>query len=507
MNYAVGDAAAPEARLRDAESLLRMAAGLGRLGAWRVDLPDGTVTWSAEVCAILEVGPEFRGSAAEALAFFVPEHRARVTAAYRACVERCERYDLELCVVTARGRTAWVRNIGEPECGPDGAVIRVHGALQDITQARRAAEENRQLAERLTTTLEGLTELFFTLDRQWRFTYVNAEAERMLRRPRAELLGAVIWDLFPEGKHQFLPHYEQAMATGRMVEFVAHYAPLDHTVQIRAYPSALGVAVSGRDISARLRAEQQVLRLNTELEARVLARTEELRAANEELEAFSYSIAHDLRGPMNAISAFALVLGEIDGDKLSPRGLSYLDRICAAARQLDGMSGSLLALARLSKAALTRQRVDLSALALDILEGLRERQPGRAVQVEVGPGLHADVDPVLMRQVLENLLGNAWKFTAHAESARIEFGAVQRVAQPPVFFVRDNGAGFDMAYAGRLYQPFGRLHSERDFPGNGVGLAIVHKILHRHDGRIWAESAVSAGTTFFFTFGPGTAAA
>jgi PAS domain S-box-containing protein len=507
MNYAVGDAAAPEARLRDAESLLRLAAGLGRLGAWRVDLPHETVSWSAEVCAIFEVAPDFRCTTAEALDFFVPEDRARLTAAHGACVERGERYDLDLCIVTAQGRTAWVRAIGDPECGPDGAVSGVHGALQDITQARRAADENRQLAERLATSLESLAEVFFILDRQWRFTYVNAEAERIFQRPRGELLGAVIWDLYPEGKQQFHPHYERALATGRMVEFEAHYAPLDHAVQIHAYPSTLGLAVSGRDITARRRAEQQVLRLNSELEARVLARTEELRAANEELEAFSYSIAHDLRGPMNAISAFALVLGEIDGDQLSPRGLSYLNRICAAARQLDAMSDSLLALARLSKAALARKRVDLSALALDILEGLRERQPGRAVQVQVAPGLHDHVDPVLMRQVLENLLGNAWKFTARAESARVEFGAVQPAAQPPVFFVRDNGAGFDMAYAGRLYQPFGRLHSERDFPGNGVGLAIVHKILHRHDGRIWAESAESVGTTFFFTFGPGAAAA
>jgi PAS domain S-box-containing protein len=501
MRYAVANENQPARRLRAAEALLRMAAGLGRLGAWRVE-PDGRTMWSPEVCAIHEVPPGHRCSVAESLSFYAPEDRPTVTRAFEACLQHGQAYDLELRLRTARGNLLWVRAIGEPEFDAQGKVVGVHGALQDITRQKQAAEETRELAERLAVTLESLTEPFYTLDRDWRFTYVNAEAERILQRTRAELLGQVIWERFPETVHTILHReYQRAMATRTTAEFELHYPPLEIWVQVRAYPSQQGLAASFRDITGQRRAQQEVLRLNAELEQRVQARTAELEAANRELDAFAHSIAHDLRSPMAAINAFASVIAEMDGDKLSARGLRYLHRICDAGSQLDAMTDSLLALARLSQTPVHRQAVDLVPIAAAILARLREQDP-RPLDVALPARLPAQADPVLLTQVLENLLGNAWKFTRHTPAPRIEVGAETGPEGECVFFVRDNGPGFDMAHAHRLFEPFFRLHADTEFEGSGIGLATVHRIIRRHDGRIWPDAAEGQGAVFRFTLGP-----
>ena len=257
----------------------------------------------------------------------------------------------------------------------------------------------------------------------------------------------------------------------------------------------LGVAF---DISARKTGEQEILRLNLDLERRVAERTIQLETINKELESFSYSVSHDLRAPLRSIRGFSEVLLDRYADKLDERGREFLKRACESSHHMDLLIEDLIKLSRIGRAELHQQRVDLSFLADSIAADLRAAgPPRRSVKILIAPGLQACGDERLLRIMLENLLRNAWKFTAHQPKAKIEFGRLP--APEGAFFIRDNGAGFDMANASRLFGVFQRLHSASEFPGTGIGLATVQRILNRHGGHAWAESAVGQGATFYFT--------
>jgi signal transduction histidine kinase len=246
---------------------------------------------------------------------------------------------------------------------------------------------------------------------------------------------------------------------------------------------------------------RDIERINREMASEIVVRkrTEEsLSATNKELEAFSYSVAHDLRAPLRSIDGFSLALLEDCGDKLEEEAKDYLGRIRAAAKRMALLIDELLKLARISRGEVHYETVDLSAMATKIIAELKEREPQRQVETVVADAITAIADVSSIRAVLENLLANAWKFTGRQEDARVEFG-VSREDGKQVYFVRDNGAGFDMNYAAKLFGVFQRLHSESEFPGTGIGLAIVQRVIHRHGGRVWAEGAVGKGATFSFT--------
>jgi len=223
-----------------------------------------------------------------------------------------------------------------------------------------------------------------------------------------------------------------------------------------------------------------------------------LRLSNRELEAFSYSVAHDLRAPLRGINGLSKVLLEDLGDRLDDEAKDHLARIAAAAQRMGTLIDALLALSRVTRTELHRESVDLSRLAEAVVHQLRLNEPVRAVDFVNEPGVMADADPPLLRAVLENLLGNAWKFTAKRDRAQIAFGS-ELMGGSRVYYVRDNGAGFDMAYADKLFAPFQRLHTTAEFVGTGVGLATVQRIVDRHGGRIWADGVVGEGATFRFT--------
>lgn len=238
--------------------------------------------------------------------------------------------------------------------------------------------------------------------------------------------------------------------------------------------------------------------LRVELERRVLERTIELEAANLELEAFAYSVSHDLREPLRAIDGFSRALHTDFGHQLDPKGVHYVERVRAGARRMSTLIDDLLQLSRVSRVPMTKDPVDLSALATLVLEELKKSAPERNVVVHVAPGVSARGDTRLLRIVLDNLLDNAWKFTAKREEAHIAFGR-ERSAGEEVFFVRDDGAGFDMAYRDKLFSPFQRLHPTAEFDGTGIGLATVQRIVRRHGGRVWGEGRVDEGAVLFFT--------
>jgi len=241
------------------------------------------------------------------------------------------------------------------------------------------------------------------------------------------------------------------------------------------------------EIEERKRAEEKTLRVNREVVA-----------ANKELEAFSYSVSHDLRAPLRGIDGFSLALLEDYADKLDEKGKDHLHRVRAATQRMGILIDDLLSLSQVTRTGMRLEKADLAAIAQSIAADLQKMQPERRVEFRIAECLEAFVDPHLIRIALENLLGNAWKFTSKRARAAIEFGKTP-VNGASAYFVRDDGAGFDQTYAHRLFGAFQRLHDKSDFPGTGVGLATVQRIIHRHGGRIWAESAVDRGATFYFT--------
>ena len=247
--------------------------------------------------------------------------------------------------------------------------------------------------------------------------------------------------------------------------------------------------------------KNKVERINREMTGEIAERKraeEALEAANKELEAFSYSVSHDLRAPLRGLDGFSQILLEDYADKLDDQGKDYLRRLRGASQRMAQLIDDLLKLSHVTRAELSLEEMDLGALAQEVAEGLRGQDPERSVRFDIAPGLTARADPRLLRVALENLLGNAWKFTGRRAEAHIEFGAAEQDGKP-AYFVRDNGAGFDPAYAGKLFGAFQRLHDAHEFPGTGIGLATVQRVVHKHGGRIWAEGAVDRGATFYFT--------
>jgi light-regulated signal transduction histidine kinase (bacteriophytochrome) len=261
--------------------------------------------------------------------------------------------------------------------------------------------------------------------------------------------------------------------------------------------ATLTALVLAAAVAERKMAEDQFRKLNLELERRVQQRTAQLEGTNKELEAFCYSVSHDLRAPLRTIRGFSEVLLEQYKPQLDARGQDYLRRTCDAGLQMDKLIEDLLKLSRVSRSEIQHADINLSVIAQEIAGELVKTEPGRTVEFAISPSVSASGDERLLRLVIDNLLRNAWKFTRKQPDARIEFGRKNGESSP--FFVRDNGVGFDMAYSAKLFGVFQRLHSAAEFAGSGVGLAIVQRVITRHGGRVWAEAKVNSGATFYFT--------
>ncbi len=255
-----------------------------------------------------------------------------------------------------------------------------------------------------------------------------------------------------------------------------------------------------QEIAARRQAEREILELNRDLEARVLERTRELELANKEMEAFTYSVSHDLRAPLRAIDGFSEALLEDYTDMLDEEGKTYLRYLQDGSRDMSELIEGLLKLSRSTRGELHKEQIDLSGLVKTVVSELRQAEPEQLVTVQVAADMQGDADPRLLKVVLGNLLGNAWKYSSQEEGARIEVGVAEQKGET-VYFVKDNGVGFDIAFVDKLFLPFQRLHRADEFSGTGIGLATVERIIHRHGGRIWAEAAVGEGASFYFTLG------
>lgn len=254
----------------------------------------------------------------------------------------------------------------------------------------------------------------------------------------------------------------------------------------------------GDAVAALINSRNEVRKANADLERRVAERTRQLEAANRELEAFAYAVSHDLRAPLRSMSGFSQILQETAPAALDEKSRHYLQRIQDASLRMSGLIEDLLNLSRIGRSELTARPISLSQIAAEAAAAVRERHPAREVQLEIAPGMDVNADPRLLRIALENLLSNAWKYTARASRAQVTIGT-QAGEHGPVYFVRDNGIGFDMKYADKLFVPFQRLHPETEFPGSGIGLVTIQRIIVRHGGRVWADAKPDEGATFYFT--------
>lgn len=490
-----------------------------RAGVWEWDVASGREVWSPEIYSLVgcdeAAGPL---SAAEVMTRLVhPDDRSFVESVYTKLAtsrETLHYLDIEHRIVRPDGTTVWISSVGSVERDESGQPIRVLSISRDISarkQAEQAQQESAQFIHKMAAVTPDMIYVFA----------VGEERRIYANRSLAEVLGyegvaeedeAALVDRVrhPEDR-------ERGRAYRQALEDLEDHAVAELECRFRRPDGAWGWyllrnAVFARnadgsvrqlvgtvtEITASKRAEDELRRLNAELEQRVAARTAELSLANGELESFVYSVSHDLRAPLRAINCFSGMLADHCGAQLDAEGQHYLERVHAAGKRMGELIDALLTLSRAARGQLSKQRVNMSALARGVATELARSEPDREVDIVIAEGVTATGDPALLRIALENLFGNAWKFTSRRQNARIEFG-VQYGEHGPSYFVRDNGVGFDMEHAARLFAPFQRLHTPEEFPGTGIGLATVQRIIARHDGRVWAESAPGCGATFHFT--------
>ncbi len=479
-------------------TLLEETQSIAHVGGWELDLEKNTLYWTSETYRIHETSPsEYTPTVETAIAFYAPESVSIISSAVNEAIAQGKEFHLELQLITAKGRLIWVETAGKV-IRRDGRVVKVLGVFQDITD-RRGAEALRQSSAYHRSLLEASLDPLVTIDANGKITDVNAATEKVTGRSREELVSTDFSHYFSEPE-KAQAGYRRVFQEGQVTDYALEIRQKDGHLTPVLYNASLyrdgtgkvvGVFAAARDITERKKAEDEIRKLNMELETRVIERTAEL-------EAFAYSVSHDLRSPLRSIDGFSLALLEDYGGKLDDIGKDYLNRVRNATMRMGHLIDDLLKLSRVTRIEMNREQVDLSMVARRIADDLKNRYPERPAQFNIAEGLTAYCDAGLLTIAMENMLSNAWKFSKMAPCTVIEFGATEKNGSR-TFFVQDNGIGFNMNYANKLFNPFQRLHKTEEFPGTGIGLATVKRIINRHGGEVWIEAKEDKGTTVYFT--------
>lgn len=431
---------------------------------------------------------------------------------YRRSIAQREPVRLEITMHDRLGGRRHLELTGCPLFA-DAVFVGYHGVGRDVTrhvEVERALRENQV---RYQEVIESIKEVIFRTDTSGRFTFLNRAWERSFGHPLRDTLTTSIVDYIHADDQGAVVAELARVISGASAAYAGQFRLRAYNGEIRwieatAHPVSRrggasepeGLVGTLLDVTVRKIAEMTLRNLNQELEARVKLRTAELEASNRELEAFSYSVSHDLRAPLRAIEGFATILADELADRLDEEARGHIQRIRKASQRMAQTIDDLLKLAQLARQPLHEETFDLSDLAVQILDELHASDPDRKLALDITPGLIVTADRNLMQVVLENLLGNAWKFSAGRDETRISLSA-ETSRDGRVFCIADNGAGFDMVFANKLFRPFHRLHASSEFPGTGIGLANVHRIIMRHGGRIWATAKPNEGASFYFTLG------
>ncbi len=493
---------------------------MANFGIWEVDLSTNRTLWSKEVYRIHELPLGTEVDVSKGLDFYHPDYKDIISQAVEAAVSQGKSFDLELKLITFEGKERWVRSVGKPTL-KNGIVVALSGFFQDIHLRKEADLENQRARKAYDFALnagnigtwqwnlhdgsliwnESMHRIF-----DWPADVFKGKFEDFADRlhPDDIPLAAKALKTALEGGDKYNIEYRIITRDGK-IRYIAAKADVEHDKQDKAIHITgvcMDITTAKENYFSIKKAEEEIKALNDSLERKVEERTAKLQAVNKELEAFCYSVSHDLRSPLRGISGYTQALKEDYYDLLDEQGKYYIRRTLKGTLRMSQLIEDLLNLSRISRKEINKKATDLSQMVKVVAEEIGERYTGEGAKstfdFHVTSGLLADCDKQLMMILFENLVDNAYKFSANSPQPRIEFGTFLK-GDVQVYFLKDNGVGFDMAFAEKLFGAFQRLHSTKEFKGTGIGLATVKRIVSLHGGNIWAESQPGEGTTFFFT--------
>ena len=494
-------------------SLLKIAGEKAKLGGWSVILGESRSYWSDEVAAIHEMPPGHAPLFEEDISFYAPEWQEKIRKVFTDCAVKGIPYDEEMEIITATGKRVWVRTIGEAVRNDYGKIYKVYGAFQDISGKKMEEAKIREKDLQFRKLSENVPDLIYQFTRRPDGSYFVPVASEGIKNIFGCSPEDVANDFEPIARVLHPDDAERAIAD---IEYSAShltYFTCEFRVQIpgkpvqwiysRSSPEKLkdgSITWFGfnADITYRKEAEEAIRLLNSELEQRVIDRTSQLEAANKELEAFSYSVSHDLRSPLRHIDGFAEILISKYSEQVPEEAKKYLNTIVASAQKMGTLIDDLLSFSRTGRSEMKKSRLKMNQVIEDALTQIKASFADRKIKWDISQLPVVEGDYSLLRQAFVNLLDNAVKYSRTREVAVIKIGYTEE-KKDFIFFIKDNGVGFDMKYADKLFGVFQRLHSSSQFEGTGIGLANVQRIIQRHGGRIWAEAETDKGAVFYFS--------
>lgn len=483
--------------------LLNEMGAIAKIGGWEFNTETGEGTWTEEVARIHGLDPKDQTSRDIGLTFYTDESRERVARAIANAITNKVPYDLELELITKNGVHKWVHTFGYPVI-EDDRVIRLRGSFQDITQRKESEKALIDSEQKYKAFFENSLDAMVLSNPQGDIIEVNQATCQLLGYKEEELKKLKRSDIIDPTDENLAPFLERRRSVGLAVgelRFVRKDGKIvDAELSSAIFHDAEGKEKTSmiiRDVSSRKKAEQEIRQLNAELEERIAERTAQLRAVNKDLEAFAYSVSHDLRTPLRGINGLTQILQENYFDKLDDEGVRLTERIRANSLKMTTLIEDLLSFSRTSISEVRRSNIDMNILVRNAIAEVGDKSTLSRAKIKLEKLPNINGDSALLKQVWINLISNAVKFSSLKENPTIEINGYQQDSKC-YYEIKDNGAGFNMEYADKLFAAFQRLHSEKEFQGTGAGLAIVQRILHKHGGDIWANSVEGKGATFTF---------